>query len=102
LHEEKDRCYLAKEGAESLVKKRIKMVGFDDTVFPENPQYAGKYLSKYLTHDLMLSNNIPIIEGLTNSDKLKQKMFLLFGFPAKLGGLEAFPIRAVSRSSKKF
>jgi arylformamidase len=95
-HEGKDRCYLGKEGAEFLVKKKIKMVGFDDTVFPENPKYAGKYLSKYFTHDLLLSNNIPIIEGLTNLNKLKQKKFLFFGFPAKLGGLEAFPIRAVA------
>jgi arylformamidase len=95
-HEGKDRCYLGKEGAEFLVKKRIKMVGFDDTVFPENPKYAGKDLRKYYTHDFMLSNNIPIIEGLTHLDKLQQERFLFFGFPAKLGGLESFPIRAVA------
>jgi arylformamidase len=95
-HEGKDRCYLGKEGAEFLVEKKIKMVGFDDTVFPENPKFAGRNLKKYFTHDLMLSNNIPIIEGLTNLNKLKQKKFLFFGFPAKLGGLEAFPIRAVA------
>ena len=95
LHEGKDRSYLAKEGAEFLVEKKIKMVGFDDTVFPENPKYAGKNLEKYFTHDLMLSNNIPIIEGLANLNKLKRKKFLFFGFPAKLGGLESFPIRAV-------
>jgi len=95
-HERKDRCYLGKEGAEFLVEKKIKMVGFDDTVFPENPKYAGRNLKKYFTHDLMLSNSIPIIEGLTNLNKLKRKKFLFFGFPAKLGGLEAFPIRAVA------
>jgi len=95
-HVGKDRCYLAREGAEFLVEGKIKMVGFDDTVFPENPKYAGKDLTKYSTHDLMLSNNIPIIEGLANLDKLKQKRFLFFGFPAKMGGLEAFPIRAVA------
>jgi kynurenine formamidase len=27
--------------------------------------------------------------------KLTKKRFLFFGFPAKMGGLEAFPIRAV-------
>jgi len=95
-HEGKDRCYLGKEGAEFLVEKEIKMVGFDDTVFPESPKYAGKDLKKYFTHDLMLSNNIPIIEGLADLYKLKSKKFLFFGFPAKLGGLEAFPIRAVA------
>ena len=95
-HEGKDRCYLAKEGTEFLVEEKIKMVGFDDTVFPENPKYAGKDLKKYFTHDLMLSNNIPIIEGLANLNKLKRKKFLFFGFPAKLGRLESFPIRAVA------
>jgi len=72
------------------------MVGVDDTVFPEDPKYAMKDLEKYFCHDLMLSNEIPIIEGLANLDKLKQKRFLFFGFPARMGGLEAFPIRAVA------
>jgi len=91
-----DRCYLAKEGAEYLVAKKVKMVGVDDTVFPENPEFEGKDLNKYFTHDLLLSNDIPLIEGLANLAELKQKRFLFFGFPAKMGGLEAFPIRAVA------
>jgi kynurenine formamidase len=95
-HQGKDRCYLAKEGADYLVRKKIKLVGVDDTVFPENPEFAGKALDKYFTHDFMLSNEIPIIEGLVNLDKLKDKRFLFFGFPAKMGGLESFPIRAVA------
>jgi kynurenine formamidase len=81
---------------EYLIHKKIKLVGFDDTVFPENPEFAGKDLSKYFTHDLMLSNEIPIIEGLTNLSELKKKRFLFLGFPAKMGGLEAFPIRALA------
>jgi len=96
LHQGKARCYLAKEGVEYLIHKKIKLIGVDDTVFPENPEFAGKDLSKYFTHDLMLSNEIPIIEGLTNLCELKKKRFLFFGFPAKMGGLEAFPIRAVA------
>ena len=91
-----DRCYLAKEGVEYLLRKKIKMVGVDDTVFPEDPEFEGKDLSKYFTHDLMLSNDIPIIEGLANLGELKKGRFLFFGFPAKMGGLESFPIRAVA------
>ncbi|UCG79687.1 MAG: cyclase family protein [Desulfobacterales bacterium] len=94
-HQGRDRCYLAKEGVEYLVQKKIKLVGFDDTVFPENPEY-GKDLNKYFTHDLMLSNEIPMIEGLANLGELKKERFLFFGFPAKMGGLESFPIRAVA------
>jgi kynurenine formamidase len=87
---------LAKEGVEYLLQKKIKLVGVDDTVFPENPEFAGKNLNKYFTHDLMLSNEIPIIEGLANLGELKKQRFLFFGFPAKMGGLESFPIRAVA------
>ncbi len=95
-HGGNDRCYLAKEGVEYLLGKKIKMVGVDDTVFPENPEFEGKDLNKYFTHDLMLSNDIPLIEGLANLADLKKQRFLFFGFPAKMGGLEAFPIRAVA------
>jgi arylformamidase len=95
-HQGRDRCYLAKEGADYLLQKKIKLVGVDDTVFPENPEFAGKNLNKYFTHDLMLSNDIPIIEGLANLGELKKQRFLFFGFPAKMGGLESFPIRAVA------
>lgn len=95
-HQKEDRCYLAKEGVEYLVQRKIKMVGVDDTVFPENPEFRRKALDKYFTHDLMLSNDIPIIEGLANLAELEKPRFLFFGFPAKMGGLESFPIRAVA------
>jgi len=95
-HQKGDRCYLAKEGIEYLLQKKIKMVGVDDTVFPEDPQYAMKDLEKYFAHDYFLSNEIPIIEGLANLEGLRKARFLFFGFPAKMGGLESFPIRAVA------
>jgi kynurenine formamidase len=96
-----DRCYLSKEGVEYLLQKKIKMVGFDDTVFPENPEFLGKDLNKYFIHDLMLSNDIPIIEGLANLSELNKQRFLFLGIPAKMGGLEAFPIRAVAIEGKE-
>jgi len=95
-HRGKDRCYLAKQGVEYLVQKKIKLVGFDDTVFPENPEFGTEDLKKYFTHDLMLSNEIPLVEGLASLGELKKQRFLFFGFPAKMGGLESFPIRAVA------
>jgi len=95
-HRGEERSYLVKEGVEYLLQKKIKMVGIDDTVYPENPELRPKDLKTYFTHDLMLSNEIPIIEGLANLGELKTSRFLFFGFPAKMGGLEAFPIRAVA------
>jgi kynurenine formamidase len=92
-----ERSYMVKEGAEYLLKKKIKMVGVDDTVFPENPLInRPPDLNKYFTHNLMLTNGIPIIEGLANLGELKKPRFLFFGFPAKMGGLESFPIRALA------
>jgi kynurenine formamidase len=91
-----DRCYLAKEGAEYLVEKKIKMAGIDDTVFGENPEFRLKVFEKYFTHDLLLSNEIPLIEGLSNLAGLTKERFLFIGIPARMGGLESFPIRAVA------
>ena len=83
------------KGVEYLVQKKIKMAGIDDTVFVENSEFRGKIFEKYHTHDLLLSNDIPLIEGLTNLSELRKKRFIFIGIPAKMGGLESFPIRAV-------
>ncbi len=91
-----DRPYIGKEGAEYFLEKRIKMLGVDDTVFPEATQFLMKDLNSYFIHDFMLSNNIPIIEGLANLGALTRTRFLFFGIPAKMGGLESFPIRAIA------
>lgn len=95
-HSGDDRCFLAKEGVEYLVEKKIKMLGVDNSVFGENPRYRLREFDKYHTHDLLLSIDIPIIEGLANLDKIRRKRFLFLGIPAKMGGLESFPIRAVA------
>ena len=91
-----DRPYISKEAAEYFLEKRIKMLGVDDTVFPEGTPFLMKDLKSYFIHDLMLAHNIPIIEGLANLGTLKRTRFLFFGIPAKMGGLESFPIRAVA------
>lgn len=95
-HSSDDRCYLDKEGAEYLLQKKIKMAGIDDTVYGENPKFRLKVFEKYHTHDLLLSNDIPIIEGLANLGELRHQRFFFMGVPAKMGGLESFPIRAVA------
>jgi kynurenine formamidase len=77
---------------ETLEKFQIKE---KDIVLIGKCSYQGQDRC-YFTHDLMLSNEIPIIEGLANLGELKTQRFLFFGFPAKMGGLESFPIRAVA------
>jgi len=48
----------------------------------------------------MLSNNIPIIERLANMAQLTKQRFFFFGFPASMGGIDSFPIRAVAIEGK--
>lgn len=97
-HTGKNRCFMDKAGVEYLVSRSIKMIGFDDTVWPENLhiQVPKPSLENYFMHDLMLGNGIPIIEGLAHLDQLTKSRVLFFGFPAAMGGLDSFPIRAVA------
>jgi len=90
-----DRSFLVKEGAEYLLGEKVKLVAFDDTIIPENP-LVMRNLGTMFTHDVMLSNGIPIIERLTNLEKLTKTRFLFFAIPPKMGGIDSFPIRAVA------
>ena len=90
-----DRSFLTKEGAEYLLSKKVKLIAFDDTIIPENTQVM-RDLSTMFTHETMLSNNIPIIERLTNLEELTKTRFLFFAIPPKMGGIDSFPIRAVA------
>jgi kynurenine formamidase len=97
-HEGDDKPWLSKESVEWLAKIKIKMIGFDRTVEVES-QHTPRSLEKYYTHQFMLSNDIPIIEVLANMDQLNKKRFFFMGIPAKMGGLDSFPIRAVAIES---
>ncbi len=94
-----ERSHMTKEGVEYLLKKKIKLVAFDDTIIPEDARVI-KNVETMFTHDIMLSNGIPLIERLANLDKLTKPRFLFFCFPAKMGGLDSFPVRAVAIEGK--
>ena len=95
-HSGAQRPYLAKDAANYLAELPAKAVGFDDTVFPEDPRVTGKVLEKYYIHDILLSNDIPLIEGLANLASLPCRRFYFFGLPPAMGGLDAFPVRAIA------
>ncbi len=94
-HSSSDTVFMVKEGAEYLLSKKIKLLGFDNTIGIEDLRMPLD-LKTYYTHDLMLSNEIPVIEMLANLNELKKQRFLFFAFPPKMGGLESFPVRAVA------
>ncbi|MFX1520096.1 MAG: cyclase family protein [Promethearchaeota archaeon] len=83
------RPYIAPDAAEFLYEKRIKMLGIDDSIRIEAPNSMA-------THDFLLKNDIPIIEGLDHLQKLKKQRFFFIGFPLRIRGLDSSWIRAIA------
>ena len=71
-----DHPVISKEMAEFLVRKKVKMVGFDMPSPDRSP---------YEIHSIFLNNNIFILENLTNLDKLiYEENFSVFAQPLKI------------------
>jgi kynurenine formamidase len=79
---------LSEATARILVKKQVKMVGFD---FP-SPDYHP-----FNIHQILLGNQILILENLTNlSALLPYREFELLAFPLKINA-DSSPVRVVAR-----
>lgn len=85
-----DMPYISQKAALWLREKEIKMLGIDDTIRLEES------LELMTTHKELLGNNIPIIEGLCNLDKLLDKSFYLIALPLKIVGLDSSPVRCIA------
>ncbi|MEM3174436.1 MAG: cyclase family protein [Candidatus Bathyarchaeia archaeon] len=93
-------AYITPEAAEYLVKKRIKMLGVQG-VHPDDPRaYQPGSGVKPATHMLLLENDIPIIEGLINLDKIECERIFFIGLPLKIAHLDSSWIRAVAFEPK--
>ena len=79
--------YLAADAAAWLVKQGVMAVGID---------YLGIERSQpdHKTHELLLSNNIAVIEGLRLAAVVPGDYFLIC-LPLRIDGLDAAPARAV-------
>lgn len=84
-----ERPYIAPITAKYLFEKGIKLLGIDDSIRVEAPNSMA-------THDFLLKNDVPIIEGLDNLQELKKQRFFFIGFPLKIEGLDSSWIRAVA------
>ncbi len=73
--------------ARKLVELKVKIVGAD-TPSPDRPPFA--------VHKILLSNEVLILENLTNLEQLIGKQFEVFALPAKFD-TEAAPARVVAR-----
>jgi len=85
--------YITSEAAEYLAGKHIKLLGVQG-VHPDEPG------SKLATHRILLENDIPIIEGLVNLDKVEGERVFFIGLPLKIAHLDSSWIRAIALEPK--
>jgi hypothetical protein len=82
---------LSESTAMLLVKKKVKMIGIDSP----SPDYHP-----YTIHNILLTNNILILENLTNlSSLLPYREFEIMAFPLKIRA-DSSPVRVVARVTK--
>ena len=80
--------YISAESAKDMHEKGVKMVGIQGiTLEPEG---------QYTSHEHLLANDIPIIEGLANVEKLKNERFLFIGLPLRWRDMDSSWIRAIA------
>lgn len=87
-------AYITPEAAEYLAKKHIKMLGVQG-VRPEDPSSG-----RLATHKALLENDIPIIEGLVNLEKIERKRVFFIGLPLRIAYLDSSWIRAIALEQK--
>ena len=75
-----------------FVKKRISMLAVD-TPSVDLDVPPGE---KMPVHQIILGNGIPIIEGLTNLDKITEERFIFIGLPLKIKDGDGGPCRAIA------
>jgi arylformamidase len=85
-----ERPYISAKAAQWLKERRIKMLGIDDGIRLEES------MDLMATHENLLKNDIPIIEGLTNLENICGRRFYLIALPLKIRGLESSPVRAIA------
>lgn len=92
-HDEKlghDRQYPSKEAVEWLVEQGICCMGVDATGI------EVKGLDYQPNHSTLFAKNIPLVENVTNLDRIKGNEFLVYMLPLNVKGMESCPIRIIA------
>ena len=97
------QTYLSGEAAQWLVDQGVHAVGVEPA--SPDPIYAGMYEYGWLdkgapgawpAHTTLLGNDVYIIEGLVNLDKIKGERIQFAALPPLIPGLSGAPVRAVA------
>ncbi|MEJ7640630.1 MAG: cyclase family protein [Candidatus Nitrosocosmicus sp.] len=81
---------LSEQAAEHLANLGINLVGID------SPNIDPAFDKKFKSHKVFSAKSIPIIENLTNLDKIHKDKFIFIALPLKLENCSGSPIRAVA------
>jgi arylformamidase len=99
------QTYLTVDGAQWLVDRGVHAVGCEPAGIEHVPEGLFKYhwyekdtpnLPSWPAHQVLLSNDVYIIEGLTNLDRIKGQRVRFAGLPLPIPGASGCPIRAVA------
>ena len=87
---------LTEEGARWLIKKGIKLVGVD-YLGVDHPKYWHTGDGSWAVHKSLLSNNIPMIQGLAGQiDEVSGKKCTIVCPPVNLVNGDSFPVRVLA------
>jgi arylformamidase len=81
--------YFSIEAIQWLIKMGMKVFGVET----EMEDLAS---GSNVNHHALFSHGIPLIENLTNLDKLRKKRVFVFILPPKIKKLEGFPVRVIA------
>lgn len=85
-----DRQYPSIEAVKWLVEQGIKCMGVDATGI------EVKGLDYQPNHSTLFASNIPLVENVTNLDKLNGTEFYVYILPLNIRGLESCPVRILA------
>ncbi len=83
--------FLTEDGAKFLVDAGVLLVGIDSHNIDDVQDLRRP------VHSILLGNEIPIVEHMTNLAKLPQTEFRFFAVPVKVDGFGSFPVRAFAK-----
>ena len=86
--------FLTEDAAKRLADSGVAVVGIDSHNI-DNVQDLRRPV-----HSILLGNEIPIVEHMTNLARLPESGFRFFAVPVKVKGFGTFPVRAFARMQK--
>jgi kynurenine formamidase len=97
------QAFLTDEGAQWLADHKVSCVGSNTPGLENHKRGSQNHWMDpanqkvaWPVHKILLRRKIPIIEGLTNLDKLLGKKFQFIALPLKIDGVDGAPVRAVA------